>query len=109
MLKHTSVDSVVSDDQEEVDLYPLEFLNSLTPSGLPPHSLNVKEGSIVMLLENLSLSDGLCNGTRLKVMHARDYTLDCQILTGIHQGPPAIIPRATLCSNDTNLPFQLKR
>ncbi|XP_066916947.1 uncharacterized protein [Clytia hemisphaerica] len=61
-----SFDSVVADTQEEVDLYPQEFLNSITPSGMPRHKLNLKVGSLVMLLRNLSLKDGLCNGTRLK-------------------------------------------
>ncbi|XP_066910717.1 ATP-dependent DNA helicase PIF2-like [Clytia hemisphaerica] len=32
-----SFDSVVADTQEEVDLYPQEFLNSITPSGMPHH------------------------------------------------------------------------
>ncbi|XP_066920182.1 uncharacterized protein [Clytia hemisphaerica] len=62
-----SFDSVVADTQEEVDLYPQEFLNSITPSGMPRHKLNLKVGSVVMLLRNLSLKDGLCNGTRLKI------------------------------------------
>lgn len=45
--------------------FPLEYLNSIN-SGLPPHELMLKINSIVMLIRNLSPSDGLCNGTRLK-------------------------------------------
>ncbi|XP_066935344.1 uncharacterized protein [Clytia hemisphaerica] len=30
-----SFDSVISDDQDEIDRYPQEFLPSLTPSGMP--------------------------------------------------------------------------
>ena len=104
-----SVDSVVSDDDEEVQLYPLEFINSLTPSGMPPHILNVKIGSIVMLLRNLSLKDGLCNGTRLVIRHLYDNVIDAEILTGICAGNRVFIPRISLCPSDTNLPFQLKR
>ncbi|XP_066926173.1 ATP-dependent DNA helicase pif1-like [Clytia hemisphaerica] len=37
-----SFDSVISDDQDEIDRYPQEFLHSLTPSGMPRHRLNVK-------------------------------------------------------------------
>ncbi|XP_057291716.1 ATP-dependent DNA helicase pif1-like isoform X1 [Hydractinia symbiolongicarpus] len=104
-----SIDSVVSDDQEEIDLYPMEFINSLTPSGMPPHQLNVKVGCVVMLLRNLSLKDGLCNGTRLMVRNLRANVIDCEILTGIRRGDRVLIPRVSLCLNDTNLPFQIKR
>ncbi|RWS26596.1 uncharacterized protein B4U80_06144, partial [Leptotrombidium deliense] len=53
---------------EMTDLtYPLEYVNSLTPSGFPPHKLYLKIGAIIMLIRNLSVSDGLCNGTRLIV------------------------------------------
>ncbi|XP_066913355.1 uncharacterized protein [Clytia hemisphaerica] len=104
-----SFDSVVADTQEEVDLYPQEFLNSITPSGMPRHKLNLKVGSVVMLLRNLSLKDGLCNGTRLKVCNLQDNVIDAEILTGFFAGQRTLIPRITFCPNDTNLPFQLKR
>ena len=45
-----SMDSVVSDDQEEANNYPLEFINPLTPTGMPPYTLNLKVNSIVCLL-----------------------------------------------------------
>nr|GEZ77611.1 hypothetical protein [Tanacetum cinerariifolium]GEZ89933.1 hypothetical protein [Tanacetum cinerariifolium] len=45
--------------------YPLEFLNSLNVSGLPPHYLSLKIRCPITLLRNLDLSNGLCNGTRL--------------------------------------------
>lgn len=47
---YLSADSVKCDSEEERQNYPIEFLNSLTPSGMPPHVLNLKVGSIVMLL-----------------------------------------------------------
>nr|XP_046478596.1 uncharacterized protein LOC124217240 [Neodiprion pinetum] len=60
-------------DEEATLRYPIEYLNGLTPSGLPPHNLQLKVGAIVMSLRNLSISDGLCNGTRLVVreIHSR--------------------------------------
>ena len=44
-----SIDSVVTDDEEETNLYPLEFLLTLT--GMSPHILNLKVNSIVMSLQ----------------------------------------------------------
>ena len=36
---YLSVDRVMCDDEEEQQNYPLEFINSLTPSGMPEHWL----------------------------------------------------------------------
>jgi hypothetical protein len=47
--------------------YPSEFLNTLTPNGLPPHMLKLKIGCPVILLRNIDPTGGLCNGTRLVV------------------------------------------
>jgi len=46
---------------------PPQHYNTQTPSGMPPHELTLKEGCIVILLRNLDVSLGLCNGTRLRV------------------------------------------
>ena len=35
-----------------------------------------------MLLRNLDVSIGLCNGTRMQIMKMTDYNLYCRILTG---------------------------
>uniref|UniRef100_A0A0L8H4R2 DNA helicase Pif1-like 2B domain-containing protein n=1 Tax=Octopus bimaculoides TaxID=37653 RepID=A0A0L8H4R2_OCTBM len=48
-------------------------LNSLTLSGMPPHRLNLKVGAIVMLLRNLSISQGYCKGTRMKVKRLHEH------------------------------------
>ena len=37
--------------------YILEFVNSLTPSGFPPHVLNLKKHTSMMLIRNLHLHD----------------------------------------------------
>jgi len=42
-----------------------DFLNTLTPNGIPPHELKLKINCPVMLLRNINPDEGLCNGTRL--------------------------------------------
>ena len=59
-----SFDSV---DDNTRNNYPLDFLNSITPNGLPPHELKVKKDCPVILLRNLDPHNGLCNGTRLVI------------------------------------------
>ncbi|GBO46218.1 hypothetical protein AVEN_94312-1, partial [Araneus ventricosus] len=65
---YESIDNIVSNDPQDHLAYTEEFLNSLTPTGMPPHKLRLKPGTIIMLLRNLSPSKGLCNGTRLIVI-----------------------------------------
>jgi hypothetical protein len=60
----TSIDSIISDDEMEHVNFPQEYLNSITPSGMPHHQLNLKVGCIVMLLRNLNSKLGLCNGKK---------------------------------------------
>jgi ATP-dependent DNA helicase PIF1 len=104
-----SADSV--EDKEAVDqsLYPIEFLNTLIPSGMPPHKLILKKEAPIMLLRNLSPSEGLCNGTRLIIKGFQKHIIDAEILTGINQGKRIFIPRIRLSPSDTDLPFQLVR
>nr|XP_042913140.1 uncharacterized protein LOC122273142 [Parasteatoda tepidariorum] len=65
---YESTDNIVSDDPQDQLSYPEEFLNILTPTGMPPHKLKLKTGAIVMILRNLAPSRGFCNGTRLTVV-----------------------------------------
>ena len=106
---YSSADRVVCDDEEEAANYPIEFLNSITPSGMPPHKLILKPGAIIMLLRNINLKKGLCNGTRLIVHHLHDHSIDAEILTGSFEGHRVLIPRIKLAPSDANLPFILER
>lgn len=77
-----SIDSIECDDIEEESQYNMEYINSITPSGMPPHKLNIKIGSIVMLLRNVNMSQGLCNGTRLIVRQIYTDLIDVEIISG---------------------------
>ena len=104
-----SSDSVTCDDEEEANNYPLEFLTSITPSGMPPHQLKLKIGCTVMLLRNICSKRVFCNRVRLKVVSMLMSVLHCQVLNGTHCGQDVLIPRLKLAPPDTNLPFILQR
>ncbi|GBM51081.1 hypothetical protein AVEN_254627-1 [Araneus ventricosus] len=62
-----SSDSIISEDQNDLQNSPPEFPHDLTLSGIPPHALMLKKGVIAMLLRNLNPKQGLCNGTHLSI------------------------------------------
>ena len=101
-----SADSVV--DPADASKYPIEVLNQLSESGLPPHKLTLKEGCPVMLLRNLDPGRGLCNGTRLQVKSISDHVLICTYLDRGRAGPAApadgivLLPRICCRSIDDN-------
>ncbi|TVU21988.1 hypothetical protein EJB05_31660, partial [Eragrostis curvula] len=98
----------VEDDQ--INNYPIDFLNSLTPNGLPPHELKIKINCTLILLRNLDPHNGLCNGTRLVIRGFQNNAIDAEIVGGQHAGKRVFIPRIPLSpSEDLTLPFKFKR
>jgi len=59
-----------------------EYLNTLSPSSPPPYKLHLRSNCIIMLIRNLSITEGLCNGTRLMIIKLGNHLLKCKILTG---------------------------
>lgn len=63
-----SCDSIIeSEEDDSEDTVPIDFLNNLNLSGMPPHDLKLKIGAVIMLLRNLFIDIGVCNGTRMIV------------------------------------------
>ncbi|XP_073137951.1 uncharacterized protein [Henckelia pumila] len=102
-----SFDEAIDDTH---NYYPEEFLNGLTPNGLPPHQMILKKNCPIMLLINLDSSDGLCNGTRMVCRGFHNNVIHEEISVGQHAGKMVLIPRIPLsAAENEGYPFQFKR
>jgi hypothetical protein len=108
-VSYLSTDSIEDEDAEDRQNYPVEFLNECTPSGMPVHKMNLKIGSLIMLLRNLNTKRGLCNGTRLIAKKLKPNLIIAEVLTGTAEKQVVFIPRIDLAPTNTDLPFVLKR
>ena len=104
----TSSDEVVNPD--DLQRYNIEYLNTLSPSGMPSHRLYLKPGMPLMLLRNLNPKMGLCNGTKLifQKLH-KNYLLECSIAEGEFNKRRVLIPRITTRPKDREFPFEWTR
>ena len=107
---YISIDSTENcGDNDEINEAILpEYLNTLAPTSLPSHELRLRKYSVIMLIRNLSINEGLCNGTRLLVLELGNMVLRCEILSGDKTGGIVFLHRITLyCENE--YPFTFKR
>jgi len=104
------------EDNSFVEL-PSEIYNMQMPSGMPPHVLKLKPGCVVILLRNINVGQGLCNGSRLivkeinekvrlKVPYSNAFqVLKCELISPeSRDGAPVFIPRMKLTPADTTDP-----
>jgi ATP-dependent DNA helicase PIF1 len=49
---------------------------------MPPHILQLKVGSVAMLVRNINMKQGLCNGTRILIKQIYENFLDVEIVSG---------------------------
>ena len=104
-----SIDTV--GDLDTSTMFPTEFLNSLSLSGLPEHELKLKENTVVILLRNMDINAGHCNGTRYLVKHLGIYRLVLHKLDAKDddKNKVLILPRISLRYSGTIFPFELTR
>ena len=85
-------------------------MNTLSSNGLPQHKLQFKINCPIMLLRNLNLSIGLCNGTRMVCKKFDKNVIYAKITIGQHAGENVFLPRISLKpTEDKDYPFKFTR
>lgn len=76
---------------------------------MPNHRLCFKVGVSVMLLRNIDVASGLCNGTRLTVVSLGQNVITARVVNGSHSSEMAYIPCMNLIPSDSNAPIVFQR
>lgn len=89
---------------------PEEILETLQPSGFPPHIMNLKLGAVYMMLRNLNVKKGLCNGSRIAIrsIGTRLVFYDLLYSDGTVREENLLLPRITLTPTE-GYPFMFQR
>ena len=107
-----SADTVSNEDGSDNindNLYPTEFSNSLNVQGFPLHKSELKINASVILLRNLDINSGLCNGTTLQILSINYKGLRVKITNGSYIGNIGLIPRIDLNPSESSLPSRMKK
>lgn len=98
-----------ADDQYE-DPMSIDVLNEFESNGFPTHRLFLKVGQAIMVIRNLSIAQGICNGTRLIIVKITSHLLKCIVVNGNRAGAVVGLPRVKLFhKGDRDFPIPFSR
>jgi ATP-dependent exoDNAse (exonuclease V) alpha subunit len=80
-------------DPKGIDTLPEECLNKLSISGLPEHLIYLKVGMPVVVMRNLYIKQGVCNGSRMVVLSIGAGFLMGKLISGPKSGTVVLIPK----------------
>jgi hypothetical protein len=91
-------------------IVPEDILETLQPTGFPPHNLTLKLGAVYMLLRNLNVKRGLCNGSRIAIKSIGTRLIFYDLLNsdGSIREEDLILPKITLTPVE-GYPFMFNR
>ena len=84
-----SLDCIAMESKSNLEnelFYLTEVLNGLTYPGIPNHEVKLKVGYVIMLMRNISQTNGLCNATGLIVTQLSSYVIKSRITSGSNIG-----------------------
>ena len=89
--------------------FPIEFLNKISLSGMPDHTLVIKRGMPIMLLSNLDKKNGHANGSRYIVMDMSPKIIYALGIGETNRGKILLMPRIIFQPKDQDIPFEMER
>ncbi|XP_019256420.1 PREDICTED: uncharacterized protein LOC109234823 [Nicotiana attenuata] len=98
-------DTIEPHDQSQFE----DLLHRLNPPGLPPYKVTLNQNCPIILLRNLNLCDGLCNGTRLTCCDFKTHVVSANISVGDFKNTHLFIPKIPLLSSQDekmHIPFK---
>uniref|UniRef100_A0A0L8IG06 Uncharacterized protein n=1 Tax=Octopus bimaculoides TaxID=37653 RepID=A0A0L8IG06_OCTBM len=84
-----------SDTVDNETLYPIEFINKLTPSGFPPHILKLY----------LDATNGHWNGTQYIIVSFHDHVVETEVASGPYAGSTLLFPKIPHVSQEMEFAF----
>lgn len=110
MKLYTNADTVKNEDGDAIR-YPIEMLNTLSPSLLlTDHMLSLMKEFIVVLFGNLVPKNGHEDGKRQVLESMTNNTLFLRIVTGMRRGAKVALPEISCVCGDDSIPVpRLKR
>ena len=99
----------IGENAAAAETFAVEYLQSISLATIPPFCLRLKIGAPIILLRNLSPREGLCNGTRMRVLGIRRNCLQVAIMGGKFDRKVCLLPRIKLNTCEEDLPFILQR
>lgn len=97
------------EDEDDEKMYPVEFLNSITPTGLPKHDFRSKKGVPLMLIRNIDPQSRALNGSRAQLLDKTRTLMDLKIFSANHPPTRMFLPRISLTPSNSRYPFKLTR
>ena len=99
----------VPEDAARAEPFAVAYLQCISLASISPSCLRLKIGAPIILLRNLSLREGLCNGTRMRLLGIRRTCLQVAIMGEKLDGKICLLPRIKLTISDDDIPFILER
>lgn len=93
-------------EDKDKTMYPVDYLNKISVSGIPPHRLALKKGACIILIRNLNVRRAHCNGTRYLIDNLTPRLIVAKRLS---DGEVLLIPRIPMISKDSSFPADFKR
>ncbi|MBW0538664.1 hypothetical protein O181_078379 [Austropuccinia psidii MF-1] len=98
-----SLKSIVLNLKDSDNNFPEEISKSIEVPGFPKYIIYCKAKTPIILLRNLNIAKGLCNGTRLFIEEVKPHVLVCSIMTGPSKVNITFVPKIKLHYEETEV------